>query len=347
MTVFTARQLNRALLARQMLLERSTCDRSRGCWSGWAVSRRSTPRRSTSGLWSRMANLERRQVTAALEDGRSCKARCSDPRSMWFRPATTGRSWSPPRRPAGSGSSGVPGALHARPTSWQRPRPSERCFRRVPSPGPFSSEAVGRDLWSWVGMYLDMVRVPPSGTWERRRADLYGLAEEWIPPTADQPGRAASSCWSGDIWALSARPPRPTSAPGPGCRVDRIIPVLERMDLRRYRVRRRQGPARPETEAPCPIPDVPAPVRFLPVWDAILLVHARRKAVIAEEHRPDHLQHQDSPVDADLHGRRGRGGNLALRRRTGVQAGPHSTDPEEVETGAWKTRPKRWRRSIA
>jgi hypothetical protein len=27
-------------------------------------------------------------------------------------------------------------------------------------------------------------------------------------------------------------------------------------------------------------------VRFLPVWDAALLVHARRKAVIREEHRP-------------------------------------------------------------
>ena len=26
-----------------------------------------------------------------------------------------------------------------------------------------------------------MVRVPPSGTWARRRVDLYGLAEQWIP----------------------------------------------------------------------------------------------------------------------------------------------------------------------
>ncbi len=38
-----------------------------------------------------------------------------------------------------------------------------------------------------------------------------------------------------------------------------------------------------------PVGDVgatPAPVRFLPTWDAMLLVHARRKQVIAEEHRP-------------------------------------------------------------
>ena len=27
----------------------------------------------------------------------------------------------------------------------------------------------------WVGMWVDLVRVPPSGTWERRRADLVRL----------------------------------------------------------------------------------------------------------------------------------------------------------------------------
>jgi hypothetical protein len=26
-------------------------------------------------------------------------------------------------------------------------------------------------VWNGVGLWVDMVRVPPSGTWERRRAD--------------------------------------------------------------------------------------------------------------------------------------------------------------------------------
>ena len=38
--------------------------------------------------------------------------------------------------------------------------------------------------------------------------------------------------------------------------------------------------------APLPDPDTPAPVRFLPTWDASLLVHARRTGVLPEEHRP-------------------------------------------------------------
>ena len=29
---------------------------------------------------------------------------------------------------------------------------------------------------SSIGLFVDLVRVPPSGTWERRRADLFALA---------------------------------------------------------------------------------------------------------------------------------------------------------------------------
>ena len=36
-----------------------------------------------------------------------------------------------------------------------------------------------------------------------------------------------------------------------------------------------------------PDPETPAPVRFLPVWDATLLVHARRTGLLPEELRPE------------------------------------------------------------
>ena len=35
-----------------------------------------------------------------------------------------------------------------------------------------------------------------------------------------------------------------------------------------------------------PDPDTPAPPRFLPPWDACLLVHARRSGILPEEYRP-------------------------------------------------------------
>ena len=37
--------------------------------------------------------------------------------------------------------------------------------------------------------------------------------------------------------------------------------------------------------APLPDPETPAPVRFLPVWDATLLVHARRTGILPERYR--------------------------------------------------------------
>src|SRR5262245_63024332 len=45
-------------------------------------------------------------------------------------------------------------------------------------------ELLGSDsvVTNGVNMWLDLVRVPPSGTWERRRADLYAAAEHWLGP---------------------------------------------------------------------------------------------------------------------------------------------------------------------
>jgi hypothetical protein len=38
-------------------------------------------------------------------------------------------------------------------------------------------------------------------------------------------------------------------------------------------------------DAPLPAVDTPAAARFLPVWDATLLVHARRTLILPEEYR--------------------------------------------------------------
>jgi hypothetical protein len=37
---------------------------------------------------------------------------------------------------------------------------------------------------------------------------------------------------------------------------------------------------------PLPDPQAAAPVRFLPTWDATLLVHCRRTQILPEEYRP-------------------------------------------------------------
>ena len=57
--------------------------------------------------------------------------------------------------------------------------------------------------------------------------------------------------------------------------------MLDRLELRRF-----DGGLVDLPRAPLPDPDTPAPPRFLPTWDATLLVHARRTGVLPEEHRP-------------------------------------------------------------
>jgi len=86
--------------------------------------------------------------------------------------------------------------------------------------------------------------------------------------------------------------------------------------------------------APLPPADTPAPVRFLPTWDATLLVHARRAAILPEEHRPRIFntktpqsvptflvdgavagiwRHDDNRIDLEPFGRLDRAATRALR----------------------------------
>ena len=67
--------------------------------------------------------------------------------------------------------------------------------------------------------------------------------------------------------------------------VSKIAQALERMALRRFRDE--NGKELVDIpRAPLPGGDTPAPPRFLPVWDATLLVHARRTQILPEEYRP-------------------------------------------------------------
>jgi hypothetical protein len=64
-----------------------------------------------------------------------------------------------------------------------------------------------------------------------------------------------------------------------------VTPALERLNLRRFRSEA-GGELVDVPRAPLPDPDTPAPVRFLPTWDATLLAHARRTGILPEEFRP-------------------------------------------------------------
>jgi hypothetical protein len=139
--------------------------------------------------------------------------------------------------------------------------------------------------WQGAGQWLDLVRIPPSGTWARRRADLYGLAEDWLGSgerISETEGlRHLARCYLAGFGPASIT----DMASWAGLPVATLRPAIDDLDLRPYRSD--QGAELLDLpEAVVPDPDTPAPPRFLGTWEATLLVHARRALVLAEEHRP-------------------------------------------------------------
>jgi hypothetical protein len=142
---------------------------------------------------------------------------------------------------------------------------------------------VGRG-WGMVGPWLELVRVPPSGTWEQRRAHLFQTAERWLGPETVDVDEALDLLVRRYLGAFGPAS-RADIASWAGVRLGDLAPVLGRLTMRRFRDE--SGAELLDLpRAPLPDPETPAPVRFLPTWDAVLLVHARRAGVLPEPLRP-------------------------------------------------------------
>jgi hypothetical protein len=148
-------------------------------------------------------------------------------------------------------------------------------------------DALGLDStrWNGVNVWLDLVRVPPSGTWERRRADLYDLAERWVGPPPDLAETDAIDHLVRSYLVGFGPASRRDVASYTGLPLDVVDASITRVAVRRFRDAG-GGELVDVQRAPLPDEDVEVPVRFLPTWDATLLVHARRTQIVPEPVRP-------------------------------------------------------------
>ena len=279
----TQRELNRALLARQLLLERRPTPIPRAVEQMGTVQTQYAPSAYVA-LWTRLASFDRESLTRALERRAVVQGtmmrntiHVASPRDYW-----------PLVR-----------AIRPERMAWSRriqktePRELERAARRLRaylSGRPRSQaeivEKLGEEVWRpGIAIWLDLVRVPPSGTWERRRADLFGLAEEWVGPEPELDHEPAVRHLVRSYLGAFGPAPRIAIADWAGMRVGTLKHALDRMRMRRFRDE--QGRELLDLpRAPLPDAETPAPPRFLPVWDATLLVHARRTGILPEEYRP-------------------------------------------------------------
>ena len=134
-----------------------------------------------------------------------------------------------------------------------------------------------------LGLWVDLVRVPPSGTWEHRRADRLALAESWVGPTDATEADGLAHLVRAYLRAFGPAPWKDIAG-WAGISVTEARRAGEHLTLTSFR----DVDGRPLVDlpgAPLPDADTPAPVRFLPHWDAALLVHARRTGILPEQHR--------------------------------------------------------------
>jgi winged helix DNA-binding protein len=281
-------QLNRALLARQLLLERSEKPLPKVLERMGTLQAQYAPSMYI-GLWSRMEAFERGQLDEALERRRAAQGTLMRAtihlvsRSDYW-PAAIGI-----RR--GRRELWLKTNYRREYSAVQMSAAARKLHRRL-GDGTMTRkeihELLGSDsvVTNGVNMWIDLVRVPPSGTWERRRADIYAAAEHWLgPPPAKLDEAEGIELLIRRYLGGFGPAAIDEIANWAGLHPKRLAPTIERIRLRRF-------VAEDGTElldlprAPLPDPETPAPVRFLPTWDATLLVHARRTGVLPEEHRP-------------------------------------------------------------
>jgi hypothetical protein len=331
--VLSAAELRSAVLARQLLLRRErltvpkALERMAGLQDQYAPS-------GYIGLWTRIDGFGRNDLTAALERRSVVQATLlratihlvsrrdfwpfavaiEEPlRAWWFR--TTRR--------------------HG---DERRLRSIDRRARALLADGPMSRKELMEALgiapqdWVGVGLFTPLVRVPPSGTWERRRADVYATADGWIggPRSADVIDARRHLVRR----YLGAFGPAPRGDIGTytGLPRDVIEQVAQDMPLRRFRdadgveLLDVRGGALPGADAP-------APVRFLPTWDATLLAHTRRAAIVPEDIRP---QIFNTKMPQSI-------GTVLVDGRV---AATWSFDGPKIRVTPLVPTPRRWRRDI-
>jgi hypothetical protein len=241
------------------------------------------------GLWSRLAGFRRADLTTALLDARIVQAwvmRCTihmvSAQDYW--PLTEAvreqrrRWWL--RSPRGLTEADMTTAADA-----VAARLAEGPCKQAELVAAIVAAGLPAATFSGVQLWLDLVRVPPAGTWEFPRAHVYGLASAWLgaPVPSD---RAAAEELLVRRYLGGFGPASPSDvARYAGWSVVETKAVLARLDL--CTARDPDGGGLVDLpDAPRPDGDTPAPVRFLSTFDALLLLgHAKRARILPDEHR--------------------------------------------------------------
>jgi hypothetical protein len=287
--VLTIRELNRALLARQLLLERARLPVPRAVerLAGLQAQHASSPYLQ---LWSRLEGFRREQLTAALERRKVVKAllmrgtlHLVTPWDYWAfataRRELGGVLWPPayeklvPKARLAQLADEALADLGGRHRTLKEMLTLLQPHARAPATAAF--------LWRRVQGHAFVVHVPPSGTWGYHKEGVYARADEWVPEDPPAPREAFDHLVRRYLAAFG---PATKQDVGQWAGVPRLTPIaeaLERLDLRTFLDE--QGRTLYDVpRAPLPAPDTPAPVRLVPRFDNLVLAHADRARILGD-----------------------------------------------------------------
>jgi hypothetical protein len=285
------RALNRALLARQLLLRRSTMPAIAAIEHLIGLQAQA-PMPPYYGLWTRLERFQPDEL-AKLITNRDA-VRIALMRSTVH-------------------------LVSARDCLMLRPLLHSVIARGVTSRNPYGRLLDGLDLDELIAAGRAVLEAQPrtlsdlgkqlQQRWPERNAEALGAALRFLAPLVQLPPRGIwgkggqAICTTAEAWLNSPLDPNPSvdemvlrylSAFGPATIKDvqawsgltRLRSVIDRLRPRLLTFRDEAGRELFDLpNAPRPGPDTHAPVRFLPEWDNILLSHADRTRIIADDDR--------------------------------------------------------------
>ena len=287
--LLTRRAQNRALLARQLLLERSTSHSAEGAIEHLLGLQAQTPRDPYLGLWSRLDGFDPETLGALLTDRQVVRMTLMRA-TVHLVTAGDGSRLRPLVQPGiersfkGTWGKRITGVdveaaiAAARQVLAHAPEPltGRELAARV-----IADHGIDGDLEAIrhaINVRLTLVQVPPRGLWGRSGQPKYAELDAWT-------GRNGQATFTVDDVIM-----RYLSAFGPASVADfqkwsgltRCAAVIDRLRPALATFRSESGGELFDLpDAPRPDPDTPAPVRFLPEFDNVLLSHAGPKS-----HRP-------------------------------------------------------------
>ena len=279
--VLSQRELGRATLARQLLLERkrlsptAVIERLVGMQAQW-------PSAPYVGIWTRATSFRREALERELARGAVVKATAIRQTLHLvtrrdyglFRAALSETNFPWETAQAKRLAASVRDLAEARPVT------TEEALRHLEREHGLTGIAAHR-AWRAARLSAHLVHHPDLALW-RARPELRFVAID--EPEPHEPTGARAELLGRYLAAFGPATRRDMGA-WSMMRVPEIDRALERLEpLRRFRDE--QGRELLDVpRAPLPDPGTPAPVRFLPKWDNVLLAWTDRTRMLPEEHR--------------------------------------------------------------